>query len=118
MSEPTPEAIARILEASPDIRPLTIERADQYVEYLTSMAKTWIINGDEYHGVMLQALCLAYGFQQTEIERLHMQRANLLAGIRALADELDDEYSSFLTIEKAEVIRRLDKLLGKGRPDD
>jgi hypothetical protein len=113
MSEPTPKVIAALVAASPDIRPECIRQAGEYIEYLTAMAKTWIINGDEVHGSMLQCLCLAFGFQQTEIERLHVQRANLLAGIRSLSGELDDEYSSFRTIEKTEVIRRLNALVGR-----
>jgi len=74
--EPTPETIAALVAASPDIRPEIIRQAGEHVDYLTGLAKSWIINGDEHHGAMLQALCLAYGFQQTEIERLRVEGAN------------------------------------------
>lgn len=80
--EPTDEQIASIIAAFPDIRPKFIRQADEHVEYLTALAKTWIINGDEYHGTMLQVLCLAFGFQQTEIERLRVEGANQRALLR------------------------------------
>lgn len=80
--EPSDEVIQRLMAVSPDIRPECIRQAGEYLDYLSAMARTWIINGDEYHGVRLQALCLAYGFQQTEIERLRVENANLRARLR------------------------------------
>jgi len=79
---PTSEQIATLVAASPDIRPECIRQAGEHVDYLTSLAKSWIINGDEHHGAMLQTLCLAYGFQQTEIERLRVEGANQRAQLR------------------------------------
>lgn len=130
MNEPTPEAIARILEASPDIRPEMIRQAAENLEYLSGMATSWIINGDDHHGAMLQCLCLAFAFQQTEIKRLTVESMNQRARMRAvvkLADEMqhrgelmrqldkeDFRLAANAYIGRAEVIR---ELLGDVRPE-
>lgn len=85
---PTHEQIARILADAPDIGPEIIRQAGEHVDYLTAMAKSWIINGDEHHGAMLQTLTIAFGYQQTDIERLKVENVNLRARLREAREQL------------------------------
>lgn len=55
----TDEQIARLMKASPSIVPLIAESVAANAEYLMSMARNWMTNGDEHHGQMLAECVLA-----------------------------------------------------------
>lgn len=83
---PTPEQVERLVAdfAHLDIRPLAIQQANSQLSYLAGMADNWTRNGDDYHGAMLQCLCMAFRFQQVENERLDLVNQTLRAQCRAL----------------------------------
>lgn len=84
--EPTPEQIRRLIAASPDISEAVIQQANEQVDELAALARTWIMNGDDRMGAMLNCLCIAFGYQRLAIQKLLNENANL----RARAKDSDD----------------------------